>query len=225
MHIPNNRLYLDPRDNAELLYYAVEGLFKQNTPDGIFLPWQNKPVLQQNAEYYVKNQGNDFSNVQSYTLVTDLALIPAMRKDIYNVDGRLVLMARDARIIITESVLPVVEFDVLEALIENVITDMSSWISPGNKPDPFDVVKNFVISEQEYWATPGRQHSYEDWCTSGIITVLRMTEHFLGNVTRFIGEDTTIIHTLVRQNGMFIIEKTIDYRISEYDRLKSLGVI
>lgn len=219
------KLYIDPREMAELLYYNVEGLFKQNTPKGFFLPWNEQPTLKQNAEYYVKNVTNNFGSSQSLTRVTDLSLIPNMRRDVYDIDGRMVLMARDARLIITESVIPAVEVDVLQALIENTITEMSSWIKPGNKPDPFDVVKEFIISEQDYYALPNRMEHYEEWATSGIILVLRMTEQFLNAVTRFIGEDDTIIHTLTRTRGTFIVEKTIDYRIFEFERLRSLGVI
>lgn len=223
MHFNQKKKYIDPREMAELLYYQVEGLFDRPKPKGFFLPWRATPVIKPDSDYYTKPNRNDFGNVPQISFISDISLIPTIKKDIFDIDGNLVLRSRDARLIVTESHQPIVEVDVLEALIENIITEMSSWIAPGNKPDPFDVVKGFVIPEGTYYSTP-RYVKYEDWYPDGIVMVLRMTERFLKDVTDFIGDDTTIIHTLSRDNGDFVIEKTVDYRIHEYERMKALGL-
>ena len=208
---------------AELLYYQVEGLFERPKPKGFYLPWRAQPIIRNDEDYYIKPLRNDFGNVASISFIKDVSLIPTLKRDIFDIDGNLVLRSRDARLVVTESHQPIVEVDVLEALVENIITELSDWIAPGNKPDPFDVVKGFVISEGTYYSTP-RYVKYEDWYPDGIVTVLRMTERFLKEVTDFIGEDTTIIHTLTRDNGDFVIEKTEDYRIHEYERMKAAGL-
>ena len=224
-HTKPLKLYLDPREIAELLYYEVEGLLRRPKLAGFFLPWGAWPVVQKQEEYFVKAFRNRFDSSPIMQKVQDIAVIPKLRRDIFDSNGNMVLRSRDARLIVTESVTPLVEVDLLEALVENAITDMSSWIAPGNKPDPYDVVKEFVITEEEYNFLAPSPCRYEDWADAGIVRVLRMTELFLSNVYRYIGDDTTIIHTLVRNHGDFVIEKTVDYRIVEYDRLKSIGAI
>ncbi len=218
------KLYLDPRSEASLIYNNIGDLFRKEEKASLFLPWKDKPVIIDGEEYFTKPTISHFMNHDIFTRITDLGGISQMRNDIYDIGGRLVLRARDTRMVVRESFMPLVELDILEALIENCLSDASAWINSADIPDPYNIVRSYVISPFEF-ANLGIAMDYEDWADAGIVRTLHIAEPLLKQVIRYIGEDNYVIHTFSRQGIDFVIEKTIDYRISEYERLKQLGII
>lgn len=208
------------------LYHSVHSLLKRENKNNFFLPWRLKPVLEEDQDYFVRPDFYNFgmSEEDQMQRVFDLGTIGEMKRDVFNLNGKLVLRARDTRLVVHESFMPLVEMKLVEQLIECTLTDCSEWIAPANKPDPVDVVKSFIISESEYYRNIDG-NDYVSWAEEGILLVIRIVEPLLKQVTRFIDDDTWVIHTLDRLGTDFVIEKTIDYRISEYERLKGLGII
>lgn len=216
----NATLYLDPRPTAELMLHLYGELFKKPEPQGFFLPWTRKPVLV-DSTYLIVNRKEEFEQ----GLAISLADIRSVKTNIYNTDGKLAVRKEDLRHLREERVVPTVQLDLLEAMVDACIVDLSAWVPAANKPDPVDVAKEFIITEHEYYMNPSRQVEYADWATAGVIGVLRMVEHFLKPLIRFIGDDTWIIHERHQSGNDIFVHKTVDYRIQEWTRLKDLGII
>lgn len=219
------KLYLSPIDTAQLLHQNYKNLYRRDDNGSLFLPWKSKPAIINGHEYFTKSKSSFFSNFDTFTQITDLGSIGELRENVFDIGGKLVLHARDARLIVKDTFMPLVELGVIEALIENELKEQAAWLGQESKPDPYDVVRSFVIGPVTYSMNHGKIDDYEDWADEGIIRTLQAAEPILKNVRRFVGEDTYTIHTVNRHGVELIVEKTIDYRISEYERLKELGII
>lgn len=222
------KLYLNPNDTAQMLYLGLKELYRREESGSLFLPWSTAPALVGGNEYFTKDKASLFSNFDAFTQITDLGSVTGIKENIFDINGRLVLRARDTRLVVTDTVRPLVELNIIEALIENELKEASAWIDQRDKVDPYDVVRGFVIGPITYDRNTQHNHhrpKYEDWADEGIIRTLQTVEPLIKEVNRFVGDDNYMIHTVSRLGIDFVIEKTIDYRISEYERLKAEGII
>lgn len=213
-------LYLDPRHVIEMLHYSIGPLLKKPEPTGLFLPWGRKPAICFGNQYFtVAGHGS-----AQATKLVPVANFSEVKRDIYDIHGRVVVRGYDAKLLVSQPRLPQQEFELVEALIDATIKDLSAWIKKEHKPDPYDVAMSFFINEAEYYSEP-REFEYERHIHRAIAHALHVTETLLIKVARFIGEDNWLMHHRMRSGNDIVIEKGIDFRIHEYTRLKDEGII
>lgn len=225
------KLYLDPRPIANQLFNNFKELYRRDNTGNLYLPWKDKPSIINGEEYFTHPNTVSFDNPAHMSRIQDLGSIGPLQKNIFNFEGKLVLLARETHLVVQESLLPLVELEIIKALLENTLMEVAAWIETKDKIDPYDLVRSYVISYQEYHRKMGKSllddcyDEYQNWADLGIIRTIRTIEPLTKQVTRFINEDTWMIHSIHQEGPDLVIEKVIDYRISEYERLRSLGAL
>lgn len=199
-------LVIDPIDVA----WHVQSLFapylKQHASVGLWLPERESPTLVPEKLYF--KQGPNAERVQIQPLTAEA--FKNAQGDIFDEDGHLVLPERLAHRLKPEPTLPIEGLRIVRADVETTIHERSrKWCK---KPyDPIDIVLRHLLRE-EY---AGNERL--------IVDLAETMNPIRRQVVDFIGQDEWVMHFARPHGWEIIVDKSIDYRIYDWERRMRSG--
>ena len=201
--LPVKSIYIfDPLPIAQQID-AVVGKYIKPPTAGVYIGSSLTPMLLMDRAYFVEGEGKKLTQLMKFEDLTGEGT-----RNFYNVAGELVVSLKSGVRISTEPIYPVMSLMLMQGLIDELIETRSNWIHGARNRTATELYAPYLRTFTE------QEHEIQDLVHTQLEEILLTT---FNDVREFIGEDRWILHFL-RVSGMdFIVEKTIDYRIYQYN--------
>lgn len=178
---------------------SLFGPYLQPYDRGIYLRGSIVPAMVPGRTYFRLDKGLDGIAVR--VPVNDICDV---KGDVYNINLDIVIQARRAKQVSLEPTIPVQGIRIIYAFIEEILNDNSAW-SRLESCTLEAVLKKFILPEH---------HGNTRLISRMIDTMLDIQN----DVMQFLGKDKWIMHFLKMNRTDIFIERSIDFRIFDWNR-------
>lgn len=199
-------LIIDPVPLAEQIEAQLTEVL-QPLEVGFYIPGQSYPVMRMDQFYY------QFIGGKKIPVATQEDIVG----DVFNEAGDVVVPAKYAKRITLQPVLPTRGLQIIRVFLQCMLDHLETWPAQGKRfaatyPDLFEQFIQPVVVEDD------------DKYSHVVELLLGMLSEIQDQVRQFVGKDRWVMH-FVKDWGTsdFIIEKTIDYRIYDWQRKMTSG--
>lgn len=207
-------MYLSILTEAGVVEMDVGKFLKKEK--GLFLGAAETPVMVEGRQYYYSapcviddSKGGDLGVDHGVPIASGSEITDT----VFEANGDMVVRKSQIKDLKPEPLLPVAALRLIEALIRNDVDYHMRYMAEVQNME--DVIEQFLLPEVVASKIKN----------SVVRTILLLARPILNAVNKFIGEDDTVIHMVVRRGDTILITKHVDYRIMEYERLKREGKI
>lgn len=188
--------------------------FLETHKPGFYIGNRLEPVIESGKNYYYKNK----TQGEQYQLLGTATLEELMTHDeITDADFKVIFRKTSKVTLVTKSEYPVVGISLIKDYFDSIVNNLSSWKN-NSKLSPDEVLSKFLNASAQCLSDHDRDDLF--------LSIRGQLNDLENNIRSFIGKDRWVVHfTSMKSKTDYYVEKSIDYRIADWEEKVRLGVI